>query len=387
VRESSRLEKAPGRTSALRTGRSHRRPDLNGIDYSQCWEDTDLLLEALRIERDDAILSVASGGDNSLALLPSAPSALVLIDKSPPQLHLTELKLKAPLVLNRGEYHELLGVTASDRLRLRVHLERVLHVLSDPAATWWNTHQDLLDRGIIECGKFERYLTAFRRHVLPLVHTRQTICKLLQFEDLQAQRAFYEERWRTWRWKAFLRLIGSRTLLRVFARQTGQDQGYDPGRDANYGARLESLISRLPLRHNFYVRYIFLGDYGAELPDYLGERTFRCLAGNASGTEVRLVPEGLYEHLKSTPADTYSKFNLSDLFEGLSADKNDALWEQILRTAKNGARIVYWCNQVERHPPARVAERMPADVPIQRALAPQDRLFFYRSFNVRSVGK
>jgi S-adenosylmethionine-diacylglycerol 3-amino-3-carboxypropyl transferase len=38
------------------------------IKYSQCWEDTDVLVSALLLEDDDVVLSITSGGDNSLAL-------------------------------------------------------------------------------------------------------------------------------------------------------------------------------------------------------------------------------------------------------------------------------------------------------------------------------
>ena len=45
------------------------RSDFSFIRYAQCWEDADILLEALDIGEGDVCLSIASAGDNSLSLL------------------------------------------------------------------------------------------------------------------------------------------------------------------------------------------------------------------------------------------------------------------------------------------------------------------------------
>ena len=46
-----------------------RHVDFSAIRYAQCWEDADILLEALDIQEGDTCLSIASGGDNTLAML------------------------------------------------------------------------------------------------------------------------------------------------------------------------------------------------------------------------------------------------------------------------------------------------------------------------------
>ncbi len=43
--------------------------DFSAIRYAQCWEDADILLEGLGIRPGDTCLSIASAGDNSLAML------------------------------------------------------------------------------------------------------------------------------------------------------------------------------------------------------------------------------------------------------------------------------------------------------------------------------
>ena len=43
------------------------------ISYSQCWEDPDVLIEGLNISEKDTVLSIASGGDNTFAMLLKNP--------------------------------------------------------------------------------------------------------------------------------------------------------------------------------------------------------------------------------------------------------------------------------------------------------------------------
>mgnify|MGYP006376646677 CR=1 FL=1 len=43
--------------------------DLSIIRYSQCWEDTDILLEGLDIKENNICLSIGSAGDNSFSIV------------------------------------------------------------------------------------------------------------------------------------------------------------------------------------------------------------------------------------------------------------------------------------------------------------------------------
>ncbi|MBA3888585.1 MAG: DUF3419 family protein, partial [Acidobacteria bacterium] len=49
------------------------RADFSGIRYAQVWEDADILLQGLDVQPGDTCLSIASAGDNALALLTKNP--------------------------------------------------------------------------------------------------------------------------------------------------------------------------------------------------------------------------------------------------------------------------------------------------------------------------
>lgn len=88
------------------------------IRYAQCWEDADILLEALAVQPGDVCLSIASGGENSLSLLSQSPAKVIAVDCNPSQLAILELKAAAFRNLSHAELLRFLGshpATPSER--------------------------------------------------------------------------------------------------------------------------------------------------------------------------------------------------------------------------------------------------------------------------------
>src|SRR5271166_6049226 len=91
--------------------------DFRVIRYAQCWEDADILLEGLDVQPGDVCLSIASAGDNALALLIPGPAHVIALDLSPAQLACVELRVAAYRTLEHPELLELIGSTPSRRRR------------------------------------------------------------------------------------------------------------------------------------------------------------------------------------------------------------------------------------------------------------------------------
>ncbi len=71
------------------------RADFSQIRYAQVWEDADILLTALDIQPTDTVVSIASAGDNALALLGAGAARVVALDLNPAQLACLELRVSA----------------------------------------------------------------------------------------------------------------------------------------------------------------------------------------------------------------------------------------------------------------------------------------------------
>ena len=87
------------------------------IRYANCWEDADILLKGMDPKAGDRILSIGSGGDNSLALLSRNPECVVAVDISEPQLHLIALKKAAVKHLDYEAFLGFLGFKPMQKTR------------------------------------------------------------------------------------------------------------------------------------------------------------------------------------------------------------------------------------------------------------------------------
>src|SRR5215471_9190304 len=155
-----------------------QRADFSVIRYAQCWEDADVLLDALEPGPGKSCLSIASAGDNTLALLSRDPESVLALDLSPAQLACLELRVAAYRSLQHRELLELIGSVESD-VRVRLYKACRKH-LSPWTATFWNDRLKLVAAGIGSAGRFERYFELFRKRILPLVHSRDRVLELLR---------------------------------------------------------------------------------------------------------------------------------------------------------------------------------------------------------------
>ena len=357
------------------------RTDFTAIRYAQVWEDADILLDALDVQPGDTCLSIASAGDNALALLTKQPARVIALDLSPAQLACLALRVAAYRSLDHGELLELIGSRSSGR---RAHLYgRCRPVLGDEPRRFWDARPELVAAGIGGAGKFERYFTVFRTRVLPLIHGRATVEALLQPRSLETRRAFYEHRWNTWRWRLLFRLFFSRVVMG----RLGRDPEFFKYVEGDVGhsilARTRHALTELDPSRNPYIHWILTGTHGRELPCALRPENFDAIRSNLDRLEWRLA--SVEEFLRHAGDRTIDRFNLSDLFEYVSPAAYHQMLDDVVRCGRPGARVAYWNMLVPRRRPDVMAGRLePLDEEAAR-LHLADRAFFYSALRIERV--
>src|SRR5213075_2924340 len=118
---------------------------------------------ALDIQSGDTCLTIASAGDNALAMLAKNPHRVVAIDLSAAQLACLELRVAAYRKLEHEEFLELIGSRPSRR-RYQLY-QHCRSDLSNQSREFWDKKPQIIDRGIGSGGKFERYFEIFRNAV------------------------------------------------------------------------------------------------------------------------------------------------------------------------------------------------------------------------------
>jgi S-adenosylmethionine-diacylglycerol 3-amino-3-carboxypropyl transferase len=347
---------------------------LDVIRYSQVWEDHRLLERGLGVGSGDDVLSIASAGDNVLALLLAEPRSIVAVDISGPQLALLELKLAALERLSHPDFTCLLGARdGADRLGLYA---RASERLGANARAFWDAHLGELDRGVLRAGMLERYFERFREQHIPPEAER-----LLDLDDRERQAALYDRLLGTPEFEAAVRATFTPEAMAGRARDATQFRYVDtddaPG---HLLRRLRYVCTQLPTRGNFYLEWFLTGRY-RDLdagPPFLRPANFerlRALAGR-----VTTVEDELSRFLAAQPGGAFSAANLSDVFEYLPEEATTGLLELLASRLRPGGRIAYWNLLVPRS-----AGDLPALRERSRELWQQDRVFFYSDFHLNTT--
>jgi S-adenosylmethionine-diacylglycerol 3-amino-3-carboxypropyl transferase len=349
-----------------------QRAEFSAIRYAQCWEDADVLLAGLDVQPGDVCLSIASAGDNSLALLARSPAKVLAVDLNPSQLACLELRIAAYRCLEHGELLELIGSTPSTR---RVELyQRCRGVLAADTRRFWDA-QDVA-AGIGGAGRFERYLALFRERVLPLVHLRRCVEQLLAGGE--ASREFYAAQWDTWRWRLLFRVFYSRFVMGRLGRDPSFFQYVEGSVADRIMERARYALTELDPAAKPYLQWILTGRHTSALPFALRRENFEAIRANLDRPEWRC---GAIEDVLGEPI--YDRFNLSDIFEYMSPANYEQLLERLARAGRPGARLLYWNMLAPRQRPARLAGRLrPLSA---EELFRQDKAFFYRALVIEEV--
>jgi S-adenosylmethionine-diacylglycerol 3-amino-3-carboxypropyl transferase len=355
--------------------------DFSGVRYAQCWEDADILLQALALRPGSVCLSIASAGDNALALLSQRPARVIALDLSPAQLACLELRVAAYRELSHAELLELIGSSPSSR---REDLYRRCRSQLAPAVrAFWDARPADVAQGIGGAGKFEHYFALFRGRILPLIHSRRRVEALLQGGTPEERRTFYERHWDTWRWRLLFKVFFSRFVMG----RRGRDPSFFQYVEGSVSARIlectRYALTELDPAANPYLQWILLGRHTTALPYALRPENFEAIRANLGRLEWR--QQSVEDFLDGQDRDSIDGYNLSDIFEYMSADNYHRLLEKLAACGRPGGRLAYWNMLVPRSRPEALAGRLRPLDDLARKLHGRDKAFFYSRFVVEEV--
>lgn len=355
--------------------------DFTGIRYAQCWEDADILLEALDIQPNDVCLSIASAGDNALAMLSKGPARVVALDLSPAQLACVELRVAAYRELSHAELLMLIGSRPSqerDTLYRRCRTQ-----LSADAREFWDSHTAEIAEGIGSAGKFERYFDLFRRRVLPLVHRGREVNALLRGGTLPERQEFYARRWDTLRWRFLFRLFFSRFVMGRMGRDPSFFNYVQGSVADRILERTRHALTMLDPAGNPYLQWILTGRHTTALPYALRPENFASIRANLDRLEWHCRP--IEDFLAGEGPAAIDRYNLSDIFEYMSEDNYHRLLDRLVAAGRPRGRLAYWNMLVPRSRPQSMAHQLRPLNDLAERLFVQDKAFFYSRFVVEEI--
>jgi S-adenosylmethionine-diacylglycerol 3-amino-3-carboxypropyl transferase len=352
----------------------NRQVDFSFIRYANCWEDADVLLQALSLEQGSDVCCVASAGDNALALLATDPASVQAFDISEVQLFLTELKQTAFAFLEYDEVLSLLGVMNTTTAKKVQLLQHLLPKMSRRGAAYWTAHRTMVEKGVIHCGRFEQYFKLFRTLFLPLVHSGASVQKLLKLKRDGEQKFFYDHTWNNRRWQWLLGFFFSRWFMGKYGRHPHFLKQVQIPVGDYIRQKAERHLQSAHCTRNYFLQMIFTGNYQHSAPFFLRKENFDPIKKN-----IHLLS------LKHCNADnivkskTFDAYCLSNIFEYMSPQQFDTCVQEWKEHLPPGAILAYWNLMTPRsfaqNAPETYRERF-----VNPVILEEDKGFFYNRF-------
>jgi S-adenosylmethionine-diacylglycerol 3-amino-3-carboxypropyl transferase len=339
---------------------------FRGMVYPQIWEDPRVDLEALELSPQSRIVTIASGGCNVLSYLTGDPEKIVAVDLNATHVALNKLKLAALKHLPDheaffrlfGSANEAANVPAYDRY-LRGHLD-------DTTLTYWEG-TDILGRrritrfarGFHRFGLLGRFIGA--GHLLARLY-RKDPRKLLDARGIDEQRRIFsaelaplfDKRMVRWLLRHRMSLYGLGIPPAQYAALTG---GASTAADV-VRSRLEKLACTFDIADNYFAWQAFNRAYApagsGPLPPYLEHNNYGKIKERAHRVRVELT--SLTQFLARQPAASLDRYVLLDAQDWMSVQDLTHLWQEITRTARSGARVIFRTAGEESILPGRLPE-------------------------------
>jgi S-adenosylmethionine-diacylglycerol 3-amino-3-carboxypropyl transferase len=370
---------------------------FRGLVYPQIWEDPVVDLAALNLAPDDRVLAIASGGCNVLSYLTANPRQIVAVDLNGAHIALGKLKICA--LRHLPDYRAFRrffadadateNVAAYDSL-LRDRLDPTSRAYWEGRTAGGRRRIQLFARNFYRHGLLGRFISA--GHVVARLHGVDP-AKMLEAKSLAEQKALFERH---------LAPIFQRRLIGWVMRQPASlyGLGIPPAQyralssDSPAGIgdvlrqRLERLACGFDLKSNYFAWQAFGRRYAkgpdAALPPYLLSENFESVRSRVDRIDYR--QGSITTLLADSPAQSFDCFVLLDAQDWMNESDLNALWTQITRTAKPGARVIFRTAADERLLPGRVSpdvlKAWNYEEERSRALGAQDRSSIYGAFHL-----
>jgi S-adenosylmethionine-diacylglycerol 3-amino-3-carboxypropyl transferase len=340
------------------------------------WEDPEMDRLALNPLQGEVMMTITSGGCNTLSLLLQDPSIIYTVDINQSQSYVIEMKMAAMKYLNYQEFIEFLGLTPSIN-RLDIY-HSFRHNLSKGAIAFWDFNSPVIGKGFLINGRYEKFVKLVGRFVR-LIEGNKRVNDLFADKTLEEQKAFCSKEWDTSRTRFIFNTFFNKYVL---ARR-GLKADYftfDDGSNSfaeSFFKRFRKVIYDVPAADNYFLHLYLKGCYKSlqELPDYLLEKNFDTIKSRLD--KIKIVTMDAKKWLTEMPDRSLNCFSLSNICELMSLDDTLKLFEEVYRTAIPEARICFRNLVIPREVPELLNRKIVKDIELSNEIFNKDRSFVY----------
>lgn len=323
---------------------------FTGLVYPQIWEDPEVDMNAMQISDDCHVVAIASGGCNVMSYLTAGPAKITAVDLNRAHIALNRLKLAGAAHMPSYEHFYSFFGNANDPQNPDRYRRFMRDYIDDETFDYWE-RRSLSGRKRITLFARNFYKHGLLGIYIGLSHLFArfygvTFKALMDCKTLEEQRDFYERKIAPLFDKRLVTWVTSKPAsLYGLGIPPSQYEALAGDREMRFvlRERLETLICNFPIRENYFAAQAFARQYveGGEgaLPPYLKRKSFASLQANAS--RVQVLNKNFTEFLRAEPDVSADRYVLLDAQDWMTDEQLNDLWDQITRTAKPGARVIF----------------------------------------------
>lgn len=325
---------------------------FTSLVYPQIWEDPVTDMEALAIGRDSRIVTIASGGCNAMSYLTADPAEIIAVDLNAAHIALLQLKLAAAAHLPHQSAFFKMFAVARDRSNVTLYDQVLRQHLDEPTRRYWDSRTlsgrrriDFFARNIYRFGLLGRCISS--GHVLARMLGADPR-RLMDARTREEQIAIFEREIaplfdrRVVRW-----LLDHRISLFGLGIPPAQYADLGSGTPSGMADTVRQRLRRLACDHDFSDNYFAWQAFNRAypqtgenpLPPYLRPSNFDMIRARVS--RVRPLQMSFTECLGAMDGATVDRYVLLDAQDWMDDATLNALWQQITRTARPGARVLF----------------------------------------------
>lgn len=320
--------------------------------YPQIWEDPRCDMEALELNTQSRMLAIASGGCNVMSYLIANPARIYAVDLNETHVALLKLKLSAAQHLpNHATFHRFFA-GAKDFRNARLYQDLIAPHLDAATRGYWEGRDITGRRRITRFGRnFYRY--GLLGKFITAGHIAARLLgadprRMLEARTLEEQRAIFMSEIAPLFDHAIVRWITSNPAslfgLGIPPAQYEALCGHGSRAMADVlRERTHRLATGFDLKDNYFAWQAFARHYAdageGPLPPYLAKENF--LAVKARVNRISVRHDNMIRFLANEPAESLDRYSLLDAQDWMDDATLNALWREITRTARPGARVIF----------------------------------------------
>jgi S-adenosylmethionine-diacylglycerol 3-amino-3-carboxypropyl transferase len=371
---------------------------FRGFVYPQIWEDPEVDLEAMQLDQNCRIFTIASGGCNILNYLTESPAEIVAVDLNPAHVALARMKVSAlKLLPNYDTYFKLFGEADSPKnaenydTYLRDHLDPITRAYWDSYKLGLGRRINYFSHNIYRYGMLGWFIYVV--HALAHLYGKDPRV-LLNARTMEEQNALFNEHLAPLFEKRFIKFLCSMpvSLYGLGIPPAQFDALKGDAKEGDMSSLLKDRLRRLAcdydISENYFAWQAFSRGYDRRnrraVPRYLKQDNFAKLRDQADKVFVHHLT--LTDYLATQGPSSFDRYVFLDAQDWMNDDQLTNLWSEVTRTARPGARVIFRTAGADSILPGRIPDsilsRFDYDADQCKKWSAADRSSIYGGFHL-----